>query len=458
MNHSRILIVDDEPDIRGMLGDVLGDEGFETTAVGDIVSARQAIGLGAFDLILLDIWMPGASGMDWLAELADPGPLPCPVVMMSGHGTIETALEAVRLGAYDFIEKPLTLDRLLQVVTRALEASRLRRDVARLRREQFPELALLGHSDAVTRLREVIGQIATLDEPVLIQGEPGVGKEEVARALHAASRRSAGPFVSVAAGALADEGVAASLFGEERAEGPAIGLIEQASGGTVYVDEVADLGLDAQLRLSSVMERRELLRIGGRQPVPLDLRFIVASSQDLAGERAAGRLRDELFYQLGGLVVPVPALRQRLADIGVLLDRLIERNASRDGRASRRPDGAALAELARHPWPGNLRELRNITQRLLLFGTGPVGVDEVQRVTGTGGSPDELPGEVALARYVALPLREAREAFERDYLSRRLEEAGGSVAQLARQIGLERTHLYRKLRDLQIDLPGQRDS
>jgi two-component system, NtrC family, nitrogen regulation response regulator NtrX len=462
MAHARLLVVDDEPDIRDLLADVLGDEGYAVTTAEHAEAARAAREAQFFDAVLLDIWMPGTDGIALLREWKAGGDT-APVVMMSGHGTIETAVEATRLGAYDFIEKPIGLAKLLITLERALEARRLRADNRALRQQLAVPLPPLGESPAMQRLRGQLERLAGIDAPVLLLGEPGTGKEGLARWLHELGPRREQPFVTVAGAAIADEAAAATLFGAEGESGIQPGLIERAEGGTLYVDEITELGPELQLRLSSVLERRELLRVGGRQPVPLRARVVAASSRDLEAEQAAGRLREGLYYQLSVLPVAVPPLRDRGEDVGIQAEALATQFATRDRLPQRRFGREAKARLAAHAWPGNLRELRALVQRLLVIG-GPELVEVAKikaalapRAAAAVAAAATAP-ESAGAQDFELPLREARDRFERAYLLHWLERCEGSVGKLAKQVGMERTHLYRKLRDLGIDLRNAREN
>ena len=451
MPSAHVLVVDDEPDIRSLLSDVLQDEGYRVTLSASAAEARHACRREPPDLALLDIWMPEEDGLSLLRAWAQPPGLEFPVVMMSGHGTIDTAVEATRLGAWDFIEKPVALAKLLITLQRALEAGRLRRSNAALRGQLSPR-ELVGTTTVLRTLAQQLERLAPHDTPVLLTGEAGTGKEALARWLHGRGPRREAPFVTVAAGAIADDQAAATLFGAESPQGVQPGLLERAQGGTLFLDEVAELGADQQLRLSSVLERRQLLRVGGREPVPLDVRVVAATAQDLAKARSEGRFRDELYFQLAVVTLPVPPLRERLEDLPALVAQQVEFLAARDGLPERPFGEDALARLRRHAWPGNLRELRGLVQRLLVLGHGGT-VDAAEVDAALAGR--NVAGQAAASGGFDLPLREARERFERAYLLHRLEEAGGSVGQLARLAGMERTHLYRKLRDLGIELKGR---
>jgi two-component system nitrogen regulation response regulator NtrX len=454
---AHILVVDDERDIRAAVRDILEDEGYRVSEAEDAAAARRACADQPFDAVLLDIWMPGTDGLALLREWAAAGTLEAPVVMMSGHGTVETAVEATKLGAYDFIEKPIALAKLLITLERALEARRLRVANRELRRQLLPQYEPIGCSPAMQALRAQLDRLAAHEAPVLLRGEPGTGKEALARWLHARGPRHAAPFVTVAAGAITNEQAAATLFGAEQGGSISPGLLEQAQGGTVYLDEVAELGAETQLRLSSVLERRQLLRLGGRSAVPLDVRLIAASGRDLEAERAAGSLRDELYFQLNVLPLAVPALRERSEDVPELLQHFAAFFAQRDRLPPRLFGPAALERLQRHAWPGNVRELRALVQRLGVLGSGEVGLAELEPALGGAAVPAAGPSG-GYAIDFSQPLREARDQFERVYLLHQLGECGGSVGKLARMAGMERTHLYRKLRDLGVDIKTTKDA
>jgi two-component system nitrogen regulation response regulator NtrX len=461
MSSAQILVVDDEPDIREAVKDILEDEGYAVTLAGNAAEAREARRARRPDLVLLDIWMPDLDGISLLREWGEHGGLPCPVVMMSGHGTIETAVEATRLGAYDFVEKPIALAKLLLTLRRALEHGRLSAENEGLRRElsQGAVIEPIGSSRAMQALKAQLERAAVADAPVLIHGEPGTGKEALARWLHARGARRGGPFVRVAASTLPRANAGAALFGSEDARGVTYGLLDAAQGGVLFLDGIEALEGAAQRDLAAALEARHFTRAGAAMPAAIDLRVVAASSTDLAAAARAGSFDAALLYQLDVLPLHVPPLRERADDVPELAEAFIQQFAARDNLPRRGLSAAARNRLRMHAWPGNLRELRNLVQRLLILGaSGDVELAEVDAVLGappgaaTAARPIPAAAAEAFAIDFGLPLREARDAFERAYLTRLLKQAQGSVGKLAIMAGMERTHLYRKLRDLSIDI------
>ncbi len=457
MTQQTILVVDDEPDIREAVKDILVDEGYAVVLADNAEAARQARRARRPDAILLDIWMPDTDGISLLREWQARGGVGCPVLMMSGHGTIETAIEATRLGAWDFVEKPLSLAKLLLTLRRALEAGQLRAENEGLRRQLAPvSSAPVGNSRAMAALKAQLERAAPSNAPVLIRGEPGTGRETVARWLHAQGARRGGPFVRVAANALPRGRMGGALFGSEDQSGVSYGLVDQAQGGFLYLDGVAELDTETQRDLAAALETGAFRRNGGAAAVPLDLRVVAAVDGDPADAVRGGRLREDLYYQLNVLPLAVPALRERADDVPDLVDYFADYFASRDGLGWRRFTVAAQNRLRQHAWPGNLRELRNLVQRaLILGGAGDVDVAEVEQLLGATVTAAPAPsGAVGtpFALDLSRPLREARDEFERAYLTGLLRQADGSVGRLAILSGMERTHLYRKLRDLGIDI------
>ncbi len=448
-----VLVVDDEPDIRNLVREILEDEGYEVTVAENGAAAREARRHRRPDLILLDIWMPDVDGITLLQDWSNGGGLPCPVIMLSGHGTVETAVEATRLGAYDFLEKPLSLAKLLLTVDRALEADKLSRENAGLKRQAQPIAEPIGRSSVVQRLREQIKRIAEHDTWVLLTGEPGSGKQTFARYLHACSARRAGPFIDVAVGSIARENSAVALFGSEHGSEIHYGKLEQANGGTLYLDDVADMDPETQVRMLSALESQTFLRVGGKQPVQVDVRVVAASHRDLEREVQAGRFRDDLYYRLNVVPVRVSPLREHCEDVPDLVNFYLAQFVDQEGLPYRRFTVAAQNRLRNHQWPGNVRELKNLVQRLLILGAGgEIDRTEVENALAAerGGRVDAGAPAGTTVPFDA-PLREAREQFERAYLRYQLQEVGGSIGRLAKAVGMERTHLYRKLRQLGID-------
>ena len=451
MSEAYILVVDDEPDIRMLLQDVLEDEGYQVALAGSVAEAKAQRRSRRPDLILLDVWMPDGDGISLLKEWSDDEGLPCPVVMISGHGNVETAVDATRLGAYDFIEKPLSIDKLLITLNNALEAARLQRENVGLKRHAGTVQDPVGDSATMVNLRDQVQRMAQHDTWVLITGEPGVGKQTFARLLHARSARRESPFIVVSVGSLSGEEAIAELFGSEQGEHVRYGLLEQAAGGVLFLDEVAEMDLQTQGRLLHALDTQRITRIGGNQPISVNVRVIAASQYDLAEAVEQGHFREDLYYRLNVLPLAIPPLREHPEDIPELLECHMRHLHQQEGlpvRAFQRP---ALERLQQYHWPGNVRELRNLVQRLMILGTGDeITRDEVERTLSGQPQRAEEAGEGTVA-IPDLPLREAREQFEREYLQQQLERSEGNMTRLAERVGLERTHLYRKFKALGID-------
>jgi two-component system nitrogen regulation response regulator NtrX len=447
MSAPRILVVDDEADIRSTLREVLADEGHEVDVAADAAQARAARARHEPDLVLLDIWMPDTDGITLLREWSRAGTPSCPVVMMSGHGTVETAVEATRLGAFDFVEKPLSLAKLLRVVERALESGRRKRLATRALVP--PLLAPVGKSRLMQQLREQVQQVAGRDASVLLLGEPGTGREAFARYLHSLSARAERPFVAIAGGSLDDARCAEQLHGTEHGGSVEPGCYDQAGGGTLYLAGLEDFSPAAQRVLLADLDAGSFGRVGGKEPVRLDLR-LVSSAQVSFEENGAGEpFRRDLMGHLNLIVLRVPPLRDYAEDVPELLRYYVDRLVDEERLPFRRFGVAAQNRLRNYPWPGNIRELKNLVHRLLLLGgEEEIRLEEIERELAS-----QLPQDEPLVKQdlLALPLREAREAFERAYLQQQLLLCNGKVGQLAKRVGMERTHLYRKLRSLGVD-------
>jgi DNA-binding NtrC family response regulator len=448
MSEAYILIVDDEPDICALIQEILEDEGYEISAAENAEKAREARRARRPDLILLDIWMPDTDGISLLKEWVGDAGLDTPVIMMSGHGTVETAVEATRLGAYDFLEKPLSTAKLLLTIKNALEIAQLKQENIGLRRESGTVTEPIGRSPAMQNLREQVKRIAQHDTSVLLVGESGSGKEVYARYLHQSSNRRDGPFVRVPIAGLTSTNSAAELFGAEDGELVHFGSLEQANGGTLFLEDIIDMDLGVQARLLSALTHQSFMRVDGVAPVSINVRIIAATSHDPAQAVEEGKLREDLYYHLNVVPLEIPPLRSHRDDIPELLNYYIDQFASTEGLPYRRFTVGAQNRLRNYAWPGNVRELKNVVHRLLILGSG-ANIDQDEIDLSLGGVREKR--ETDTPSEFDLPLKEAREHFERSYLEHQLRATGGSMSKVAERVGLERTHLYRKIRALGID-------
>jgi two-component system, NtrC family, nitrogen regulation response regulator NtrX len=452
MAGEHILIVDDEPAIQSSLRGVLEDEGYRVTAVGSAADAAGRIAEEAPDVVFLDIWMPGMDGLTALTEIKRARP-EAAVVMISGHATIETAVKATKLGAYDFIEKPLSLDKTLLTVTRALEHARLEMENAQLRDRLQLHADIVGDSEAIGRLRQQIATAAPTTGRVLIYGENGSGKELVARAIHRLSERAPQPFVEVNCAAIPEELIESELFGHEKgaftgALARRKGKFELADGGTLFLDEIGDMSLKTQAKVLRALEEQAFERIGGKETVKVDVRVIAASNQNLQHLIAQGRFRDDLFYRLCVIPILVPPLRDRKEDIPLLIDHFVALFSAENRKRAKRVSAEALGYFLTYDWPGNVRELRNMVERLVIMAPKDVvGPDDLPPPLRPAGA--SAPGDSAGSR----SLREARDAFERAFILGELRAQDWNMTRTAEKLGIERSHLYRKLKAYRIAPP-----
>jgi DNA-binding NtrC family response regulator len=447
MRNPHVLVIDDEADICASIKDILTDENYVVAVAANASEAQAARANHKFDLILLDIWMPDTDGITLLREWSEAGEMNCPVVIMSGHGTVDTAVEATRLGAFDFVEKPLSLAKLLRTVEAALDSAGKQSKAAR---SLLPSLlAPVGRSALMKGLRERVQQYARHEGSVLMSGEPGTGRGAFARYMHGLSRRADEPLTTLSAASITESNYEEQLLGSVHDGEVVAGAFERASGGILVIDELADLSASAQRVLFGVLESGSFTPIGGTAPVKLDVRVVATVGSDYEARIDAGELRRDLVSHLSELMLRVPPLREYAEDVPELLTYYVDRLVDSEGLTFRRFSVAAQNRLRHYPWPDNVRELKNLVRRLLLSGkSSDITLEEVEAEISAG-----VPATETLVKQdlLALPLREAREQFERAYLRQQLELCGGKVGQLAKRVGMERTHLYRKLRSLGVD-------
>ena len=444
-----ILIVDDERDIRELIGDILKDEGYPVRLAGNSDECMAEINAEPPALMILDIWLKDSrmDGIDILKVVKRDNP-DVPVVIISGHGNIEIAVAAIKQGAYDFIEKPFNSDQLMVVVSRAMETSRLRRENGELRRRDVTSTEMLGNSPAYKTLRSNLDKVTKSNGRVMLTGPAGSGKEMAARFIHANSNRASAPFVSVSSAAIEPDRMEEVLFGRETADrGVEQGLLEQAHGGVVYFDEVADMPLGTQSKILRVLVDQQFTRLNGVDKVRVDLRVISSTTRDLRGEIVNGRFRQELYDRLNVVPIAVPSLEERREDIPELTEHFVDLFHRTQGLPSRTLSTEAEAMLQTMQWPGNVRQLRNVIERVLILGDGS-GVIEARELPGQESTAD-AGGRLVLGGAMAtLPLREARELFEREYLLTQIGRFGGNISRTANFVGMERSALHRKLKSL----------
>src|SRR5213075_1770968 len=457
MAASDILIVDDEADIRELVAGILQDEGYETRTARDSETALNAIGNRRPNLLFLDIWLQGSrlDGLQLLDSVKSEHP-DLPVVMISGHGNIETAVSAIKRGAYDFMEKPFKADRLVLVANRALENSRLKREVRELKQLAPQPTSLVGRSPAVNQLRHVIEKVAPTNSRILIVGPSGAGKELTARTIHTHSTRADGPFVVINAAAITPERMESELFGVEASNGSRerkVGALEEAHHGTLFIDEIGDMPRETQNKILRVLVDQTFQRVGGTTKVNVDVRIISSTGRNLEADVATGKFREDLYHRLSVVPIRVPPLSERREDVPVLVEYFIEQISHSTGLPKRRIGEDAIAVLQSHDWPGNVRQLRNNVERLMILAGGdPDAVINADMLPQDVGSMvPSMPGGDGGEHLMGLPLREAREVFEREYLVAQISRFGGNISRTAEFVGMERSALHRKLKALGID-------
>lgn len=447
-NH--ILVVDDEPDIRSLVQEILEDEGYSVATAEDARVAQIRKQERQPDLVLLDIWMPETDGITLLKEWKEKQELVMPVVMMSGHGTVETAVEATRLGAYDFIEKPLSLAKLILTVEHALEANKLQQENIQLKSRVNPVAEPIGRSQLIQSIKQQIERIANHNTPVLFKGESGTDKEHYARYLHTLSDRSESAFITAGMSAISGPNALRDVFGFEEDGKAYPGILERADGGTLYLKDIEDMSTSLQAKMQTALEEQRMMRVNGKTYIDFDVRVISSCSVELEVLINEGKFRGDLYYQLSVVPLDIPALREHYEDIPELLEYYINHFTEFEGLPYRKFSVAAQNRLRSHDWPGNVRELKNLVQRLLILGNKEeIEVQEIERALG---QYDHADAGNLFEQYFQMPIREAREEFERQYFQYQLEKNDGSVTQVSRTVGMERTHLYRKLKSLGIDI------
>src|SRR5262252_3161836 len=454
---SDILIIDDEADIRELVAGILEDEGYATRTARDSDDAAAAIAARRPNLIFLDIWLQGSrlDGLQMLAGIKAEHP-DLPVVMISGHGNIETAVAAIKQGAYDFIEKPFKVDRLVLVADRALETSRLKREVKELKQLAPHPAKLIGSSGVMQHLRQTIDKVSPTNSRILIVGPSGAGKELTARTIHGHSGRAGGPFVVINAAAITPERMEIELFGVEQsdgAQGRKVGALEEAHGGTLFIDEIADMPRETQNKILRVLVDQTFQRVGGSTKVSVDVRIISSTARNVEAEIAAGKFREDLFHRLSVVPIRVPALAERRDDIPILIDYFMDQISQSTGLPKRKIGADALAVLQSHDWPGNVRQLRNNVERLMILAGGePEAVISASMLPQDVGSMvPSMPAGNGGEHLMGMPLREAREAFEREYLKAQISRFNNNISRTAEFVGMERSALHRKLKALGMD-------
>jgi two-component system, NtrC family, nitrogen regulation response regulator NtrX len=453
---SSILIVDDEPGVRSALGGVLRDEGYDVDAVDSGEACLERLSREAYDVVVLDIWLPGMDGLQTLARMRE-RQVDTQVVIISGHGNIESAVRAIKMGAFDFVEKPLSLEKTVLVVRNAIRQRSLEAENRALRARVDAQHVMVGESSAMVKLREQVAMAAPTNGRVLIFGENGTGKELVARNIHQMSRRRTGPFVEVNCAAIPEDLIESELFGHVRgaftgAVADRRGKFELAHGGTIFLDEIADMSLKTQAKVLRVLQEQVMEPVGGSNRIKVDARVLAATNKDLTSEIRAGRFREDLYFRLNVVPIFVPPLRDRQEDIALLADHFMGTLAREYGRRPKTFESDAIIALRQYPWPGNVRELRNVVERLIIMVPGDrIASRDLTFLDQSGQAESQVPPQAM----GSLPLHEARDQFERDYILRALAAQQGNISRTAEVLGVERSNLYRKMRSFGI-VPSRR--
>jgi two-component system nitrogen regulation response regulator NtrX len=453
----KILVIDDEKSIQDSLAGILSDEGFIPICVDSAEEGLKKIKTEAVDLILLDIWMPGMDGIEALKQIKEDYP-ELQVIMISGHGTIETAVQATKIGAYDFIEKPLSYDKIVLAIKNGLRFSRLETENLILRQKANQKPSLTGNSAAINTLKEQIERVAPTDAWVLIRGEHGTGKELVAQTIHRLSERSTKPMVEVNCAAIPEELIESELFGHEKgsftgAQTSKRGKFDQADGGMLFLDEIGDMSLKTQAKILRILQEQTFERVGGNQTIQVDVRVLAATNKNLEDEIEMGNFRADLFWRLNVVPIQVPLLQERLEDIPLLVAYFVETNTHK-GLGEKSFTDDALAIMMRHSWPGNIRELRNFVERIVIMSPDEnISGDTVEKYMHQDSSaPESISDTKNLVPYQKKNFKEAKKEFEREYIVVKLQENNGNISQTAEMLGIERSHLHKKLKALHIEL------
>ena len=453
-----VLVVDDETNIRKTLEGVLSDDGYHVMQAEDGARCLEALSRSFVDAVLLDVWMPGMDGLETLRRIREAYPI-VPVIMISGHGTIDTAVKAVKMGAFDFIEKPISLTKLLITLSRAIEQGELRLENVELKERFEKKYRLVGNSEAMGRVRAEIAAAGPTNASVLVAGEGGSGKEIIAREIHRHSRRANRPFVAVNCAAIPEELIESELFGHEKgaftgATGRRKGRFEMAERGTLFLDEVGDMSPRTQAKILRVLEEKQFERVGGGEKVQADVRIIAATNRDLPKEVEAGRFREDLYFRLNVFPILVPALRDRKEDIPQIAEHFVGEICAEHGRERKTFSREAMERLLAHSWPGNVRELRNVVERLVILSPGPsIGEETAKRVLDVETARDE---KLPATGFDQEHFREAVLAFEKEFLTRKLRENDFNISRTAEKLGLDRTSIHRKMKQLAIAPEGGR--